>query len=185
MSDVEPRLETDRPPDGRARAWALRGAFAAAAVGALVGSVLAARAVFPGSGGHGHHAVTPGGTTLGEPTDVPEADRTIRILASDELRYSPATVRIDLGEVVAFEVTNDGAVPHEFFLADEVHQEAHETEMAHGGQHVMPDSPHAVSLAPGETKTIAWRFTQAGTTEFACHVPGHYAGGMIGSIVVS
>jgi uncharacterized cupredoxin-like copper-binding protein len=160
-------------------------AVGAAAVAVL--TVLGLRALLPTFGGedHGAHAVTPGGTTLGEPADQAEADRTVRVITSDDLRYAPSTIQIEVGEVVAFEVTNEGSITHEFFLADPNLQQAHETEMAEGGEHVMPDSSHAVSLEPGETKTITWRFTQAGTTEFACHVPGHYAGGMLGSIVVS
>jgi uncharacterized cupredoxin-like copper-binding protein len=162
--------------------------LAVAVVAVAVLTPLGLRALFPSWSGHGHegaHAVTPGGTTLGVSADAAEADQTVRVSASDDLRYSPSTIQVEVGEVVAFEVTNVGATTHEFFLADTVLQQAHETEMAHGGEHVMPDSPHAVSLEPGETKTITWRFTEAGTTEFACHVPGHYAGGMLGSIVIS
>lgn len=105
------------------------------------------------------------------PADPAEADRTVRVTASDELRFSPSTIRVEVGEVVAFEVTNDGTTTHEFLLADPDLQQAHQTEIAHGGEHVMPDSTHAVSLEPGESTTITWRLTEAGTTEFACHGP--------------
>ena len=71
------------------------------------------------------------------------------------------------------------------FLADPDLQQAHETEIAHGGEHVMPDSTHVVALEPGETTTIAWRLTEAGTTGVRVPRPGHYARGMLGSIVIS
>jgi hypothetical protein len=40
------------------------------------------------------------------------------------------------------------------------------------------------SLAPGETKSIVWRFTQPGTVELACHEAGHYEAGMISRVAV-
>ena len=35
------------------------------------------------------------------------------------------------------------------------------------------------------TGTLIWKFTQAGTVEFACLMPGHYEAGMKGSIRVN
>jgi uncharacterized cupredoxin-like copper-binding protein len=32
---------------------------------------------------------------------------------------------------------------------------------------------------------MTWRFTEAGTTEFGCHEPGHFAAGMVGDISVT
>ena len=148
-------------------------------------TVIGLAAFMPDLGGHAHGA-SGGGTSLGVAAPVADADRTVRISATDDLTYDPATIRVEVGEVVAFEVTNDGAAEHEFFLADPEMQRAHEDGMDHGaGEHSMPDMAHAFSLEPGETKSIAWRFATAGTTQFACHVPGHYAGGMVGTIVVT
>jgi uncharacterized cupredoxin-like copper-binding protein len=39
-------------------------------------------------------------------------------------------------------------------------------------------------VAPGETEEITWTFTDAGGTLYGCHEPGHYEGGMVGSIEV-
>ena len=46
------------------------------------------------------------------------------------------------------------------------------------------DQPNSISLEPGETKELTWRFAGAGTLEYACHEPGHYEGGMHGRLVV-
>jgi uncharacterized cupredoxin-like copper-binding protein len=43
---------------------------------------------------------------------------------------------------------------------------------------------NAVRLAPGKDTAILWRFTKAGTFEFACLIPGHYEAGMHGRVVV-
>jgi uncharacterized cupredoxin-like copper-binding protein len=46
------------------------------------------------------------------------------------------------------------------------------------------DLPDSVTLQPGETKQLTWRFSDGGTFEYACHEPGHYEGGMRGQITV-
>jgi len=42
----------------------------------------------------------------------------------------------------------------------------------------MPGMKHedgnSVSLEPGETKDLVWRFGKAGFVEIACHLPGYY-----------
>jgi uncharacterized cupredoxin-like copper-binding protein len=39
-------------------------------------------------------------------------------------------------------------------------------------------------VGPGQTAELLWRFTKAGTFEFACLIPGHYETGMKGVVVV-
>jgi uncharacterized cupredoxin-like copper-binding protein len=46
------------------------------------------------------------------------------------------------------------------------------------------DDPNGRHLDPDESSEIMWRFTKAGTFEFACLIPGHYESGMRGTIVV-
>ena len=42
------------------------------------------------------------------------------------------------------------------------------------------DDPAAVTVEPGQTKTVVWKFDKkpASPLEFACHEPGHYEAGM-------
>ncbi len=47
------------------------------------------------------------------------------------------------------------------------------------------DDPNMAKVAPGGTGNLIWKFTRAGTVEFACLIPGHYEAGMKGSIRVS
>ena len=44
--------------------------------------------------------------------------------------------------------------------------------------------PNMVTLAPGKSGEIIWRFTRAGTVDFACLQPGHYEAGMKGAVKV-
>lgn len=37
---------------------------------------------------------------------------------------------------------------------------------------------------PGESGSVTWRFTESDGGLYGCHIPGHYEGGMVGSIDV-
>ena len=41
-----------------------------------------------------------------------------------------------------------------------------------------------ISLAPGESGDLVWRFDDAGAFDFACLMPGHLEAGMAGKIEV-
>jgi uncharacterized cupredoxin-like copper-binding protein len=53
----------------------------------------------------------------------------------------------------------------------------------------MPGMEHAdgnmVSVSPGETGEVVWRFTSSGKVDFACLQPGHYDAGMKGLVNVA
>ena len=40
------------------------------------------------------------------------------------------------------------------------------------------------SVEPGESALLTWRFTESGEVLFGCHEPGHYEGGMVGTIEI-
>ncbi len=121
---------------------------------------------------------------LGEPADAATADRTIHITASDQLAFDPATVEVKVGETITFEIENTGTTDHEFVLGSPEYQTEHEQEMTSGAMN-MHDEPNAIEIPTGTTASLTWTFTEAGATRFACHEPGHFAGGMVGDITVT
>ncbi len=82
-----------------------------------------------------------------------------------------------------FVLKNDGALPHEFVLADEKDNLEHAAMMQK-----MPDMKHqdanGKSLEPGAENEILWRFSKSGTFEYSCLIPGHREAGMTGKITV-
>lgn len=46
------------------------------------------------------------------------------------------------------------------------------------------DHPFSVWLEPGETKELAWKFSEEGEFLYGCHFPGHYEAGMVGAVAV-
>jgi uncharacterized cupredoxin-like copper-binding protein len=125
---------------------------------------------------------------FGEPADAADADRTVQVTALDTLAFDPATVQVEAGETLTFEVTNDGELVHEFVFGDQALQDEHEEEMkemVESGEMMMEDEPNGIAVPAGETKEITWHFAEAGELQFACHQPGHYGAGMKGDVDVS
>lgn len=118
----------------------------------------------------------------GAPGDAKAVDRIILVNA-DDIKFDPKAITVRAGETVKFVITNYGVLPHEFVIGDKAEQDKHEKEMQSMGTMKHAD-PNAVSVKPGETKSLIWRFGAAGVVEYACHVPGHYAAGMIGTAQV-
>jgi uncharacterized cupredoxin-like copper-binding protein len=124
------------------------------------------------------------GYTFGEPGDPMAANRTVGIRIKDALRFQPSSVRVQVGQTIRFDVTNDGQTMHEFVLGDRPYQAEHEVGMGEMSGSPPPYEPNALVVQPGETKSLSWTFTKKGIVLYGCHVPGHYEAGMVGSISV-
>lgn len=114
------------------------------------------------------------------PTD--QSARTIQVTMSDDLRFQPAEFTVQAGETVRFEVTNAGAIVHEFLIGDEAAQDGFEMQMS--GSAMPHASDAGVSVEPGGSETFEYTFGEAGQLLAGCHEPGHYAGGMKATINV-
>jgi uncharacterized cupredoxin-like copper-binding protein len=96
-------------------------------------------------------------------------------------RFSLEELHVRPGETVRFVLHNTDPIPHELIIGDEHVQDVHEagTEAHHG------DRPGEVSVAPGATAVTTYRFDRPGRLLFGCHLPGHWAYGMRGTIQVA
>jgi uncharacterized cupredoxin-like copper-binding protein len=95
-------------------------------------------------------------------------------------QFSVADVHARPGETVRFVVHNTDPIGHELIVGDQAVQDAHEvgTDASHG------DRPGEISVPAGSTATTTYRFGPAGPLLFGCHLPGHWAYGMHGTIQV-
>lgn len=120
--------------------------------------------------------------SFGRPGQEKFARRTVTLTAMDDMRYSESTLSFDQGDTVKFVFTNTGSKPHEFVLADKKTQA--KVEKARPDPQSEQSPPYSVLLAPGETKTLVWKFDRFGIFEIACHLPGAYKAGMMTYISV-
>lgn len=107
-------------------------------------------------------------------------ERTVELTVHHS-RFSLDDLQVRPGETIRFVLRNTDPIPHELIVGDESVQAVHEagTEAHHA------DRPGEVSVAPGRTAVTTYRFGPAGgRILFGCHLPGHWAYGMKGTITV-
>lgn len=121
---------------------------------------------------------------VGAPAEPAEAARTVSVTTLDTMTFDPSSINVSAGETVRFVVTNTGQAAHEFTLGDAAMQQEHAAAMAHIPEGITHALPNSVTLQPGETAELTWRFGDARTLEYACHEPGHYDAGMRGQLTV-
>jgi uncharacterized cupredoxin-like copper-binding protein len=98
----------------------------------------------------------------------------------DQSRFDVGSLRVREGTLVEFVVRNDDPIDHELVVGDaEVHRRHQDgTERRH------PPLPGEVSVTPGDTAKTFYEFDEVGSIVYACHLPGHVAYGMTGTIEV-
>ncbi len=107
-------------------------------------------------------------------------ERTI-VLDVHHSRFSATELQVRPGETVRFVIRNTDPIPHELIVGDQAVQDAHE----HGTEAHHDARPGEVSVAPGATAETTYRFGhQPAQLLFGCHLPGHWAYGMKGTIRV-
>lgn len=125
-------------------------------------------------GAHGHHMES----IAGRPGKESEVERTIEISATDAMRLVHEPLKIKDGETVKFVITNKGNIVHEFSIATkDEHREHGKMMMKNPNMHHGPGGP-SVTIKPGKTEELIWRFEEAWQVEVACNMPGHYEAGM-------
>ncbi|MEO6746243.1 MAG: cupredoxin family protein [Caldimonas sp.] len=121
---------------------------------------------------------------IGLAGDPKRVNRTVKVGMSDSMRFAPASVAVRQGETIRFLVRNDGKIKHEMVLGTEKELKEHYELMKKFPEMEHAD-PQMVTVAPGKTGEIFWRFTKAGKVDFACLQPGHFDAGMKGMVNVA
>jgi uncharacterized cupredoxin-like copper-binding protein len=138
----------------------------------------------PGQPGHSHsHSEF----SAGQPGDPKKPARivmvTMRETEDGKMIYVPNKVDAKRGEQIRFIITNAGEIPHEFTLASVEDNLRHAEEMKKNPE-MEHDDPNSKTIQPKKKAEIVWRFSKAGSFEFACLIPGHREAGMIGTVGV-
>jgi uncharacterized cupredoxin-like copper-binding protein len=95
-------------------------------------------------------------------------------------KFVPGALTVPAGRPVRFVVHNDDFLDHEFIIGDAAVQARHEsgTEPHHGAR------PTEIDVPAGSTATTVVTFERRAGLSYACHVPGHFAYGMVGTLTV-
>jgi len=96
--------------------------------------------------------------------------------------FEPATVRVPAGRPVTFVITNTDPIDHEWIVGDAATHERHRT----GTEPVHDARPTEITIPAGSQKRTTVTFApSAGSEQYICHLPGHEAYGMVGTLIVA
>ena len=133
---------------------------------------------------HALSIVGAGQTAFGEPGNARDVTRTIELSLRDTMIVVPARLDVIQGQTVRLRIKNSGKMTHEFVLGTRADIAEHWQMMK-----AMPKMRHveanAVSVAPGATAEIVWRFSESGKFLYVCLLPLHWEAGMQGVVSVS
>jgi uncharacterized cupredoxin-like copper-binding protein len=131
-----------------------------------------------------HHTQTPAEQKdWGIAGDPQKAQRTIEIRMTDDMRFAPKEIQVNLGETVRLVAVNAGKALHEIVIGTPQELKAH-AEMMKKHPNMEHDEPYMAHVNAGQKGTIVWTFNRAGSFDFACLIPGHFEAGMVGRITV-
>lgn len=122
--------------------------------------------------------------------------RVVELTVSQDARFTPDRIEVQAGETLRFVLENPTASDHEMFIGSADEQDRHHA------QHVGVDAPDQVGVdAPDQTgvphfgygrylpafgdAVLEYTFSQPGEVLIGCHLPGHYEGGHVATVVVS
>ena len=99
------------------------------------------------------------------------------------MAFDVQSIEIRQGETIRLVLSNDGGAAHEFVMATPAEIAVHRAEMGDAAG-MIHEAAYAARVDPGATRTLVWTFTNGGSFEFACVIPGHYEAGMRGRLTV-
>ena len=157
------------------RIAALAGFAAICAVSAQAASGVSAHA-------HEHDGDATG--TAGGPGKASDVTRTVRIDAGDTT-FNVKQIQVKAGETIKFVIASKSSIPHEFVIASHDEHLEHRKMMQEMAGMEMNDEPNAITVDPGQTKELIWKFGKDKDVEFACDIPGHAEQGMAGKFRIT
>jgi uncharacterized cupredoxin-like copper-binding protein len=94
--------------------------------------------------------------------------------------FTPEQVHVPAGRPVTFVLRNEDPIDHEWIVGDAAVHERHRTgtEPSHGARPTEQSIP-----ALSEVRTTI-TFDAPGPEQYICHLPGHEAYGMVGTVIV-
>jgi uncharacterized cupredoxin-like copper-binding protein len=94
--------------------------------------------------------------------------------------YEPAWITVPVGRPVTFVVRNDDPIDHEWIVGDAALHGRHRT----GTEARHDERPTEITVEALTTKRTTITFAAPASLGYICHLPGHEAYGMAGTLVV-
>ena len=93
-------------------------------------------------------------------------------------RFEPTSLTVPVGRPVTFVLRNEDPIDHEWLVGDAQMHQAHRT----GTEPHHDSRPTEVSIAALSTIETTITFAEPVVWQYICHLPGHEAYGMVGTL---
>lgn len=95
--------------------------------------------------------------------------------------FHPSAISVPYGVPITFVLVNEDPIDHEWLLGDAAFHNRHRlgTETHHGAR------PNEVSIDALTTIETTITFDKPATLQYICHLPGHEAYGMVGTLTIT
>ncbi|HET7521008.1 MAG TPA: cupredoxin domain-containing protein [Candidatus Limnocylindria bacterium] len=96
-------------------------------------------------------------------------------------QFEETALSVPHGVPVTFVLVNEDPIEHEWLIGDAAfhNRHRHGTEAHHGAR------PNEVSIPPLATVRTTITFGEPGAQQYICHLPGHEAYGMVGTLTIT
>lgn len=133
-------------------------------------------------------------TASAAPAAAAANSQVIKLTGNDAMKFNITTINVKVGEEVTLTLTNVGTMPkqamaHDFVLLKPGSDAGAFAMAAVSNPGKIPADlagevvAHTELLGPGESQTVKFTLTEAGTYPFLCSFPGHYQTGMKGVVI--
>ena len=95
--------------------------------------------------------------------------------------YDPAAVTVPVGRPVTFVITNTDPIDHEWIVGDAALHERHRT----GTEPFHNARPTEITIPARTERRTTVTFEAPGALLYICHLPGHEAYGMVGTVTIT
>ncbi len=109
-----------------------------------------------------------------------EAATTQAAVAIHYSRFAPEDITVPVGVPVTITLRNDDPIDHEWIVGPPQVHERHRT----GTEPFHAELPTEVTVPALSTRTTTVTFERPGRYAYICHLPGHEAYGMVGTLHV-
>ena len=124
----------------------------------------------------------------GQGPTVGQQARVVELTVSADTLFTPDRIDVRAGETIRFVVENPTSSDHELFMGSAAEQEMHHAK--HLGlppveQAAVSHFGYGIFLPAFGDGALEYHFAEPGEVLIGCHLPGHYEGGHVATVVVS
>lgn len=112
------------------------------------------------------------------------ASTSLQVTTSD-FEFSPNSWTVPAGEEISIDITNEGAVLHEWVLMQPGVEIESEADLPETEEELLADFVYVEDeVEAGDTKTLTFTAPAAGTYQVICAIETHFDAGMEGTLTV-